>query len=370
MASASGGNGPVVTERLFQEPWQFEFFQAVRLLEWIARENSAEAGASRRVPVGGDENPRDEIVHFREPATFRFSPSSVVRLEPGQQPSAPSEMHVAFLGLIGPSGVLPQHYTQLVIDRAKAKDLALRGFLDAFTHRTVSLFYRAWEKYRFYVGYERSALDEGPDSEDRFTGCLYALPGLKTGHLRGRLDVDDETFAYYAGHFAHYPRPAVVLEGMLGDHFEVRARVDQFCGQWLYLQKKDQSRLPARRLTEGLNNAVGVDVVVGERVRNVEAKFRVRLGPLTYRRFLEFTPMGKQLRPLCQFVRMFVGAEYDFDVQPVLLAAEVPECRLPSAPGSDSSVPPRLGWNTWLISRRPARDARDAVFVHEGLPSR
>ena len=32
---------------------------------------------------------------------------------------------------------------------------ALRDWLDLFNHRIVSLFYRAWEKYRFYLPYER-----------------------------------------------------------------------------------------------------------------------------------------------------------------------------------------------------------------------
>jgi type VI secretion system protein ImpH len=49
----------------------------------------------------------------------------------------------------GPSGVLPYNYTELVIDRLRNKDRALAEFLDIFHHRMISLFYQAWEKYRF-----------------------------------------------------------------------------------------------------------------------------------------------------------------------------------------------------------------------------
>jgi hypothetical protein len=49
-------------------------------------------------------------------------------------------MVISFLGLTGPQGVLPQHYTQLLIDRVRRKDFALRDYFDIFHHRMVSLF--------------------------------------------------------------------------------------------------------------------------------------------------------------------------------------------------------------------------------------
>ena len=91
----------------------------------------------------------------------------------------------------------------------------------------------------------------------------------------------------------------------------------------------------------------------------------MRLGPLGYREFLEFMPGSGSLRSLCQFIRRYVGRELDFDVQVLLLREEVPQTSL--GEGGESSS--RLGWNTWLTSRPPGRDADEAVFVDEGLPA-
>src|SRR5262249_30825350 len=92
----------------------------------------------------------------------------------------------------------------------------------------------------------------------------------------------------------------------------------------------------------------------------------VRLGPLNYDRFLEFLPDRTPAEPrkafflLCQLVRLYAGPEFDFDVQLVLRAPDVPECEL-----SDLGVGPRLGWNTWVRSAPHPRDADDPVFAGE-----
>ena len=355
-----------LSREIRDEAYRFDFFQAVRVLERMAGEESARDAGPRRYPVGYDNSPQEEAVRFRAVASHSFPTGTVVAVnEPDARHHGPTtrprEMVVAFLGLTGPGGVLPQHYTSLLIDRIRSRDYALRDFLDAFNHRTVSLFYRAWEKYRFPVAYERAAR---ASKEDTFTRCLYSLVGLGTPGLGGRLEFDDEAFLFYSGLFAHRPRSAGSLREMLADYFELRVEVVQFQGQWLYLSEDDQSSLPSPRYPAGLNMQLGTNIVVGERVWDVEGKFRVRLGPIGYDQFRRLTPAGDALRPLCQMIRSYVGVQFDFDIQPVLKGAEVPWCRL----GADDSDPSRLGWNTWIRSGALDRDVSDAVFAQEGLP--
>ena len=121
-------------------------------------------------------------------------------------------MTVAFMGLTGPSGVLPLFYTKLLMERRKAGDRTLAAFLDLLNHRLISLFYRAWEKYHVIVPYERG-------EDDRFSRSLFHLIGLGTRGLRDRHDFPDEALLFYAGHFARRRRPAVVLEDVLRDAF-------------------------------------------------------------------------------------------------------------------------------------------------------
>ncbi|MEM9828058.1 MAG: type VI secretion system baseplate subunit TssG, partial [Planctomycetota bacterium] len=78
-------------------------------------------------------------------------------------------------------------------------------------------------------------------------------------------------------------------------------------------------------------------------------------------------PSGDWLRPLAQLTRSAVGMSFDFDFQVILLAAEIPELQFPSR--EDSHEPPRLGWNTWLLSQAATTDSDDAVFVDRGEPN-
>jgi type VI secretion system protein ImpH len=268
-------------------------------------------------------------------------------------------MVVSFLGLTGPVGALPTHYTSLILQRLREKDSSLRDLLDLFNHRLLSLFYRAWEKYRLAFAYERSQLEKGGKEPDRAMQALYSLVGLGTRGLRGRLDVGDEAFVFYGGHWAHHPRSAAALELSLGDYFELPIQVCQLHGHWLRLERDDQSQLPSPRQPRGRNNRLGLDLVLGERLWDVQSKFRLRVGPLKYEQFRGFLPVvGHSLRRLCQMTRSYVGLEFVFDVQLVLLPAEVPWLKL----GTEGDDRPYLGWNTWLRCGPFTRDVDDVVF--------
>ena len=190
---------------------------------------------------------------------------------------------------------------------------------------------------------------------DPFSLYLFDLIGMGTGGLRGRLEVDDEALLFYAGLLAQHPRSVSALEGLLRDYFGVGVQVVQFMGEWLPLSPENRSRLHAG----DVNTALGVSTIAGNRVWDQQAKFRVRVGPLTYAGFCAFLPSGSAFRPLVELIRFSAGQEYDFDVQLILKAPEVPRCRL----GDVGASAPRLGWSTWLKTAEFADDAEDAIFA-------
>ena len=366
MADPIRGASPALSERLASRPWEFDFFQAVRLLEWIAWENAAEQGAQARAGVGEDAKAADEVVRFQVPATSAFPAAAVsdLKVPPGGQPR-PAEMKVTFLGLIGPSGVLPQHYTSEAISRSHSQDHALAEFLNILQHRSISLFYRAWRKYRLPFELERrlrtAALDpsEAGRGDDPFTLALRSLVGLGTPGLAGRMNAADETVLFYAGHYSRQCKSAVALASLLADHFGTPAEVAQFEGRWINLSPDQQSQMPTRNRPRGQHCALGISTIVGSRVWDVQSLFRIRLGPMGYRQFAAFLPGGEKLAELADLVRLYAGQALDFVVQPVLKREEVPTAQLGSVGGPQTM----LGRNGWLASGPRTKDADEAVFA-------
>jgi type VI secretion system protein ImpH len=309
-----------------------------------------------------------------------FPASSIYEIHDPPAGEGPVEMTVAFFGLTGPSGALPRIYTELLLERIRSKDKTLRDFLDLFNHRLISLFYRSWEKYRFWFAFERAErLGRGPYAEppdrwrsfvmegrsriDRFSQCLLDLAGFGPGVLRYRAmvrqqleprsAVGDSTLRYFSGLLAQQHRSGVGLEGLLGEYFGLPLAIEQCVGQWLQIEADDQSAL-----SEDRDVSLGA-AVLGQRYWDVQGKFRLRLGPLTFDQFQRFLPTGDAHRALSDLVRLYAGPHLDADVQLILQAPEVPWFQL----NDDPLGGPRLGWNTWVRSGEFTRHAEDAILT-------
>lgn len=327
MAGKSGNSDRPLDTLLFDEAPQFDFFQAVRLLERIY--------PGRRA-VGRDGPPSREAVRFRARTSLEFPASQIYdvsRENPEASPETP-QMVINFMGLTGPTAVLPTPYTELLVERVRYKDTALRDFLDLFNHRMASLFYRAWERSRFPVAYERGG-------DNPFTDYLLNLVGMGTHGLRNRIGILDEGLLFYAGLITQRPHSATAIELILSDYFGVPASLRQFSGQWLDIDEASLTRVGTA------NSELGVNAIVGTRFWDQQSRFRVRLGPLNFGEFRAFLPTGSAFEPLANLVRLLAGMEFDFDIQLVLKAIEVPSCQL-TTQGPEI---PMLGWTTWLKTR-------------------
>lgn len=316
-----------LNQKLFEEPYSFEFFQAVRLLEKIFRE---------RKPVGKDALPNEEIVRFRSRIAMDFPASEIQEIREipiGNTEEERVEMIVNFMGMAGVSGVLPTHYTELVLDRIRHRDTTLWSFLDIFTHRAVSLFYRAWAKYRFPVTYERGDRD--------FTSNIFDFAGLGTDGLRGRMSLDDEALLPYAGMISQRPHSTIAIENIISDHYGVKAKVLQFFGQWLRLGEEDLTKLGRD------NSQLGQSAIIGSRIWDQQSKIRVRIGPVSYKQYQAFLPNGSGNKSLRSIIKFMAGYEFDFDVQLVLAAKQVPSTILTTK----ALRKPALGWTSWLKTK-------------------
>ena len=347
---------PAVIERLFQEPYRFDYFQAVRLLElWLKRHGTPQRGMVVN------------FLRFQNSTSLGFPASQIeaVDTEPRELARDSASLGAAlqsatlkyvritpsFMGLLGTTGALPAHYTErIAVHLLYQKDEGPRAFLDTYSNRSLALFYEAWRKYRLELKYQL-------DGQDTFLPLLLALAGLGSGALRKRLADDiggsvlDESIGYFAASMRHRPASAVQIARVLSEYFGQPVRAEQFIGCWYDVPPGQQTTLG------GANAALGAGAMAGARVWQRDLRLRLLVGPLDGASFNAFLPGGKAARALRSMVNMFTGVSLEYEVELVLLAADVRGVSL-----AEEARGRRLGWDTYLVAGPQANHRRDVRY--------
>ena len=327
-----------IRKMLDEEPFRVHFFQAVRMLQRME---------SGRKPVGYFITPQGETIRFSARTSLAFPPSEIYDLhltEDGQM-----SMTVEFMGLCAAISVMPATYTEFLLARAREKDHAMEDFLNIFNHRMISFFYRGWEKYRFFIEYERT-------KEDRLSARLMDLIGLGTEGLSNRGGVPDQAYLNYVGLLARHVRSAASLEQILEDYFEVKVHIQQFAGAWRKLKPENQTCFSG---LGGDSERLGVGVVAGDEVWDHHGRIRISLGPMPFEQYLRFLPGKDAYHELVAWLRFYSNGSYETEVQLVLARKDAPPCEL----GSSGKMRPQLGLVSWLKTKPLERDPADATYL-------
>lgn len=323
MASEKWQSYPPLKDRLFKEFFKFSFYRAVHLLESLFPQKKS---------IGQTLSPKEEAVRFSVKPSLVFPPSDISNLEHPDE-TKPVNMEVAFMGMIGPSAVLPHWYNELALERIKQKDQALISFLNLFQHRLLSLFYLAWKKHRLEINYLSGA-------KDRFSQYLLSLIGLGTPGLAKRMGFPLESLLFHGGHLSKLIPSALAIEATVEYFVDTKVKVEQFINRLIGIDLEDQTQLGSA------NSRLGGDTLCGNSAWESQTKFRLHIGPVNLNHFLRLLPSGKILGPVFSLVRYRVGPEYEFDLLLYLRREEVPSCQL----GMETPGGPRLGWTTWIKS--------------------
>jgi type VI secretion system protein ImpH len=322
MASEKRQQDTPIEERLFKEFFRFSFFKAVCLLEHFFLDKK---------PIGSTLIPGEEVARFSVKPGLTFAPSDISKLEHTDS-ERPVSMEVAFMGLIGPSGVLPHIFNELAIERVHNKDGSLAAFLNMFHHRLISLFYLGWKKHKLAIAYR-------PDARDKISSCLLSLTGLGTPGLLKNMDLPNESLVHFYSGFLSRTVPSVSsIESTVGYYTGETVHVDQFIERLVPLDIEEQTRIGMA------NGQLGTNAICGSFVWECQTKFRVNIGAMGCRKFLRFLTGRGMLKQLNSLIRYLSGIEYEFEIRLGLKKEEVPVCIL----GQAAPVPPLLGWTTWI----------------------
>ena len=360
MSTTSWRKNPAVIEDLAETPQAYSFFQAVRLLERAATQTEKDPKRLSR-PVARFTPPGTEAIRFHTQQSLGFPTSEIKSIKQTQRKSGNKQWHVNinFMGLTGAAGVLPYHYTEMLLQRLKLKDESMRKFYDLFNHRIISLFYQAASKYRLPIEYERKKLHPpAKNDNDHHSQALLSLIGLGTRGLANRLYTRDESLIYYSGLFTQKIRTATGLKQILKHHFGIPVEIKEFVGQWQDLIDDVRTRLPGRENPQGQNICLGRSIMLGKSGWFAQGKIRIILGPLSHEQLHTFAPGTQALKAVDELIRIYIGMEYDYD-----FVIRVKRRDIPDKIQLGAKQPTVIGWNAWLSTKAQRFDKDETVDI-------
>ena len=312
------------------EPAHLRFLKEAQkdahLYGFFALLRGAEGRALHLPRIGRSRMPAQNVADLAHTPVLNFPAPTVDRVEIGR--TGRPRVRGLFFGLTGPMGPLPIHLTEYAYqERRAARAQPFGRWLDVLTDRMLQLFYRAWADSQPVTHAERP-------KDDRWARYLAALSGATEG---ARADDPFPAHArlHYAGIFAGR-RSAAALQDVLSNLLRTPVRIKEYIVRWRDVEPADRSRLGA---TGGFNQ-LGVDTVLGGRVRLAEDTFRVVLRTRSAAEYETFLPGGQRFAVASRALDALAPSHLDWQLELELDERQVTGSRL------DGTT--RLGLTSWM----------------------
>lgn len=151
-----------LSPRLESELTRINFYRFCQLLEKRQKDKPL---------LGSTSHPVDDLVRFCPHPGMGFPAGELKSVEYEEDDAgAPPVVRTTFMGMYGVDSPLPTSYLDDITQRREGHE-ALQGFLDIFSHRILTQFYRIWRKYSWPATFEAGG-------SDTISQSLLGLVGL------------------------------------------------------------------------------------------------------------------------------------------------------------------------------------------------
>ena len=290
--------------------------------------------------VGDDTAPADEPIELLNRHALAFSARTHELRSGGDRPG----LITPAFGLLGTIGPLPYHYSEMVARSERVNQVALRDFMAIFSHRAISLLYRAWRKSRISREHMPGA---AAAAQSKFSSAIAGLSGsTDLADRMAWLDLAGKKPEQAPDLFVRGVRNASGLTQFLRRQFSMPFEVEELVGTWEHVPEATLPSLGPGDIVPSL----GRNTILGKRVWQVQSTFRLLILKPNKSQYELLKPGSESLRRIQLATRMYCTAELAFRIRIVVSGKELE----PGTLGS-SNKPAILGWNTTAGNPEPGR---------------
>lgn len=309
-----------VIETLLEQPHRFEFFQAVRLLQLHLRQQE-QINANDVL---------NEHLSFASTLSLSFPKSEIESLEKSESKYL---LIPTMVGLTGNLGALPLVYSQKLVSNSWAKKSGSLAFLNLFNNRLISLFYQASIKHNLPLQAELN-------QHKSYLHCIHALEGYVPYKKDTNNDLLNQSMAEFAGLIQGQVLNVESIQQILRSFLNQTVQVHQFIESWFSIPVEQRSHLSAKG---GLQ--LGVNSFCGERVKQIDAKIKLEIGPLDYDAYRSLLPSGQVYPRLKSLLQRICNPTLMIEMVLVLDKEKINPIQL------DQKTETGLGGGAFLMSR-------------------
>ena len=287
---------------------EFNFFQAIRLIEYLSLKYSL-----------------SEEIQFDSPLYPSFCASEITNITKKKDHCA---VTIGFLGLYGPEGCLNENTLEFVKNNKIS--------LDFFGSKLIYLFYQTWKQSRFYIQHDEDKLK---NKDNVLEGILFCFLGLIPTHDCKEIFKNHLGLFCYSSFLSEKTPTVNNLKKIISSYFETPVSIIEFYKKWILIPKNERVVLSVENKN---NRFLGKNILLGNKVCNTQDRICLVLGPLSYQEYKKNAPGSKMQITLKNIISLYVGAGYDVEIK-VLLKLEEKRPLL-----FDYQEKFSLGWDTWL----------------------
>jgi len=352
----------------------YSFYKAVEHLEYFFAKKS----------LGETLDPDEENIRFAVRPDLGFPATDIVDLKSSNDNQV--SMEISFLGLVGPSGVLPSWYNELAIELDKkikqtfnefkksppdetqrrkykiferllklkkienwqtnqADDFdqginlhsSLSDFFNIFHHRLITFYYLAWRKTKL------------PGFNQQIDTQLLSFAGLNSSRMIKKLNMPSDIIKWRCGLFSRNNPSAKSVEIILQGITKTNVSIKPFIERQIIIPKDELTVVGCSKFKLGKNT------ICGKRYWDCQSLFQVIIGPMNYKQFEYYIPNGNMHLNLFKMIQTITGPEYEFEIVLLLKNEEVPDLKT-------GAMNLRLGYNTWLKKESKKLDNHPKLF--------
>ncbi len=242
------------SDEFYIELTKLPLFQAIHIIE--------EVSLRAESLIGTDTLPKHEKIDLKVNASLGYQYAQLVAVM--AKSNGKLSLQSNLIGLTGEQGVMPQHYSELALQRHKEGDTAMVDFYNIFNHRLISLYYRSWQLSQLSV----QARSHARNRRSPLINCTEVL----TGQI-------DNLALNYGGLYASPVRSKGALKSILECLSGCDVRIHELQGQWVHLPEQEQTRLVSKTMPEGQFSRLGGGASLGGKAWNINAGLTLEFIP-------------------------------------------------------------------------------------------